>query len=230
MATPGFLKDGIDFYTLLCAYAQDGRYRIETTDLTECTTAIDLMKHVIGDSYGYHTGFASTVPGRFQMIFNSTIQEAHIFATARSCGMELCKRSNSTWLLDGSAESGTDFYYNDIQIEAKVYKNWSNMLSYAEQGSADPTVFHNADYVLCYLIERPWPEELMKLDCTKELVKTVGTAHWYWLKKIDGQYVVYFNDDLYDNTYRALSPIIPICKCRLTQDKLSVLLDTNAMY
>ena len=227
MSTPGFLINGIDFYQLLCAYVQSN---IEITDPQELALIIDLMKHVIGNSYGYKNDFASTIYGRFQMIFNSTIQEAHIFAIAKKYGMDLCKRSDSKWLLSDTHEIGTDFYYKDLQIEAKVYKNLNNMLSYAEQGSINPTVFHNADYVLCYLIDRPWPEELMAFEDMQEFTKRVGTSHWYWLRRINGQYVLHFNEDLYTNTHKALSPTLPICKCRQTSDKFSISLDTNLMF
>lgn len=229
MSTPGFLTNGIDFYQLLSAYAQDNKYCIEITSLQELEMVINLMKRVIGSSYGYKSDFASTIPGRFQMIFNSALQEAHVYAIAKKLGVKLCKRSDSTWLLDDTYEEGTDFYYKDTQIEAKVYKNWTNMLYYAKQGSIDPTVFHNADYVLCYLIEKPWPEELLALTDADTFAKKFGTAHWYWLKRINGKYVVYLNDDLYTDTYKSLSPLIPICKCRLTSDKLSICLDTNAI-
>ena len=228
MSTPGFLKDGIDFDQLLFPYLQNNG--IEITDPQELAVAINLMKHVIGDSYRYDQGFASTIHGRFQMIFNSTLQEAHIFAVAKQLGMNIGKRSDSTWLLSDTYEKGTDFYCEDLQIEAKVYKNWSNMLWYAEQGSNDSTVFHDADYVLCYLIDLPFPEELSDFDCLQARTSSVGTTHWYWLKRINGKYVVYFNEELYTNTYSALAKVLPICKCRLYSDKLSIFRDTNAMF
>ena len=216
LATPGFLKDGIDFEQLVKYCIANDCRRIEITDQMEVNLLVKLMERVIGHSYKYNEGFASTINGRSQMIFNSTMQELAIQAVEQQFG--LIKRSNAVWLLSDSYERGTDFYsVNNKQIEAKVYKTWSNMLIYADIGSKDHTVFHDADYVLCYLIDRP---EKAKLETSPEILQYVGQKHWYWLKRIDGKYVVYFDKDLYGLTYYLLPQILPVCYCKVYKDKI----------
>jgi hypothetical protein len=207
LATPGFLETGIDFEQLI-AYYLSNNCRIEITDPAEIKLIVDIMKRVISTSYGYKEGssdFVNTVHGRMQMIFNSSLQELSI----KKAG--LVKRSDTIWSLDDAYEKGTDFQsYNGKQIEAKVYKTWSNMLYYAEKGATDYTVFHGADYVLCYLIDKPSEKE-------QEYQK-----HWYWLKKINGKYVVYIDEALCNITACCLSSTLPICYCQLKDNKLVI--------
>lgn len=201
MATPGFLENGIDFEQLVLHYLANNHY-VEITDPKELTLAIKLMEHVIGTSIGYKEDpekLKAAIQRRFQMIFNSTQEEL----TSEAAG--LIKRSNAVWLLTGSYEKGTDFQScNGKQIEAKVYYDWNNMLEYAEKGSVDYTVFHGADYVLCYLINR------------------YDSKHWYWLKKINNVYNVYYEEELNSLTTECLPSVIPICYCRLREDKLVI--------
>lgn len=205
LGTPGFLNTGIDFEQLVAHYLANGCY-VEITDQAEIDLAINLMKHVIGSSFGYKNDFASSVNGRFQMIFNSTLQES----TAEPTGF--IKRSNAVWLLTDSYEKGTDFKsFNGKQIEAKVYKNRDTMTNAAKDGSKDFKVFHGADYVLCYLIDG------YELDKDKNTIK-----HWYWLKKINGIYTVYDNIELEDITRECLPKTIPICYCKLLDNKLII--------
>ena len=198
MATPGFLENGIDFEQLVLYYLANNCY-LEITDSKEVDLVIRLMKHVIGDSYGCKTDFASTIHGRFQIIFNSTLEEL----ITEKAG--LIKRSNAVWLLTDSYEKGTDFQSNNgKQIEAKVYINWYSMLDYAKKGSTDYTVFHGADYVLCYLIN------------------SYSSKHWYWLKKINNVYDVYYEEELNGLTTECLPSSISICYCRLREDRLII--------
>lgn len=201
MSTPGFLSNGIDFKLLVKHYLANNCY-IEITDPTEVKLATALMEHVIGTSYEYNEegSFAQTMPGRFQMITNSTLQEM----VAEENG-GLIKRSNAVWLLEGSYESGTDFRSsNNSQIETKVYKNEASMQKYAKKGSEVYTVFHGAEYVLCYLID------------------SYELKHWYWLKKINGIYSVYSNTELDQLTSECLPATLPVCYCKLKDNKLII--------
>ena len=202
MATPGFLKNGINFELLVMSYLANNYY-LEIALPEQVKLAKELMIHVIGTSYGYSTGFSATIHGRFQMIFNSTLEELYIKICLQNIG--LIKRSNAIWLLNGSYEPGTDFYSsNGKQIEAKVYKDFDNMKSWAEKGSEDPTVFHFADYVLCYLIN------------------SHESKHWWWLKKVDGVYDVY-KDAKFDSLISEYLPDnIPVCTCKLIDDKFII--------
>lgn len=198
MTTPGFLENGIDFAQLVLYYLANNCYLV-IIDPKEVDLAIRLMEHVIGDSFGYRTDFASIISKRFQMIFNSTLEEL----INEKAG--LIKQSNAIWLLTDSYEKGTDFRSsNGKQIESKVYYNWNRMLEFAEKGSVDYTVFHGADYVLCYLINSHESE------------------HWYWLKKINGVYVVYNDTELCDVTSKCLPSTIPVCYCKLVDNKLII--------
>jgi hypothetical protein len=201
LSTSGFLSNGIDFKLLVKHYLANNCY-IEITDPAEVKLAIALMEHVIGTSYEYNEegSFAQTIHGRFQLIFNSTLQEM----VAEENG-GLIKRSNAVWLLEGSYESGTDFRSsNNSQIETKVYKNEASMQKYAKKGSEVYTVFHGAEYVLCYLID------------------SYELKHWYWLKKINGIYSVYSNTELDQLTSECLPTTLPVCYCKLKDNKLII--------
>jgi hypothetical protein len=205
LVTPGFLENGIDFAPLVKHYLANNCY-IEITDPAEVSLARKLMIHVIDSSYGYDddsSDFARTEHGRFQMIFNSALQEL----IAKLAG--LVKKSNAVWLLTGSYEKGTDFQSaNGKHIEAKVYKNEASMKKYAKKGSVEYTVFHGAEYVLCYLID------------------SYEGKHWYWLKKINGTYSVYNNEELDQLTSECLPASISICYCKLRDNKLIIAKNT----
>ena len=201
MATPGFLNNGIDFELLVDHYIANG-YKLEITDPAEVRLVIALMEHVINTSYEYNeeNSFAKTVHGRFQMIFNSVLEELII----RRYG-GLLKKSDAIWLLEGSYEKGADFRSSqNAEIEAKVYKNEASMKKYAKKGSVEYTVFHGAEYILCYLIE----------SCEGK--------HWYWLKKIDSTYSIYSNEELEQLTSDCLPATIPICYCKSVDNKFIV--------
>ena len=197
MSTPGFLEDGIDFETLV-KYYLDNNCSTIIIQYSEFDLAIKLMEYVIGTSYKYKE--KDNRPIRFQMIFNSTLQELII----KACST-LIKRSSGLWTLSGHYEKGTDFISIDnVEIEAKVYKYFDSMLEYAEKGSKDYTVFHGADYVLCYLI-----------NSYKE-------KHWYWLKKTNGIYHVYEDAALNTLTSERLPATIPVCYCKINDNKMII--------
>ena len=201
MITPGFLSDGIDFEQLFDHYVASGHY-IEITEPTEVNLAIELMEHVINSSYEYNEedSFAKTKHGRFQMILNSTMGEVTI-----SRYSSLIKKSGAVWLLGGSYEKGTDFISNEnVEIEAKVYKNIDSLNFYAKKGSVEYTVFHGAEYVLCYLID------------------SYEGKHWHWLKKNNGVYDLYQDEGLEALTVERLPQSIPICYCKIVDNKIII--------
>lgn len=202
MTTPGFLDDGIDFEQLI-AYYKANNYSIEITDPAEVDLIINLVSYVINASYGYKNGTATIIPNRFQMIFNSALQEHYINEAAQEIGL-CCKQSSAVWRLGGSYEKGADFQSNTNKpIEVKMYKDWISMSSFIEKGSKDRKVFHDADYVLCYLIN------------SYEVDNDLRQKHWYWLKKTGNVYVVYDNTELLNITYKCLPTSLPICSCKL---------------
>ena len=201
MSTPGFLENGIDFEQLVLHYISSKDNRIEITDPTEVDLATRLMEYIINNSRGYNeNSFANTIHGRLQMIFNSTLEE-HII-NSRS---ELIKKSDAIWLLGGSYETGTDFKSKEeTNIEAKVYRDIDHMNSYAEKGSKHFTVFHGAEYVLCYLIY------------------SHKGRHWYWLKKTNGIYDTDTDEALIVRTKERLPDEIPICYCSIRDNKIII--------
>ena len=201
MVTPGFLNDGIDFEQLVKHYLANNCSAM-ITDHADLILARTLMEYIIKTSHEYNDegSFAKTIHGRFQMIFNSTLQEIIV----REKG-GLIKRSGAVWLLNGHYEKGADFLSEaNVEIETKVYKDEASMNAYAKKGSKEYTVFHGAEYVLCYLIN------------------SHEGKHWYWLKKVNGIYTVYNNKELDDLTDECLPTIIPVCYCKLTDDKLII--------
>ena len=197
MKTPGFLEDGIDFEPLVKYYLDNNCAKIVICE-AEFNLAMALMEYIIGTSYKYKN--KDNRPLRFQMIFNSTLQELVIQACST-----LIKRSSGLWSLSGHYEKGTDFISTEnVEIEAKVYKDRDSMLEYAKKGSVDYTVFHGADYVLCYLID------------------SYENKHWYWLKKTNGIYDVYSDKALDKLTSERLPESIPVCYCKVVGNTLII--------
>lgn len=206
MNTLGFLKNGIDFAQLVHQYLNNNCI-LEITDPAKVQFAKDLMDHVIKSSYGY--GSCNSSQLRFQMIFNSTMEELE----AEKAG--LIKSSSAIWQIDGKYEVGTDFLSkNGAKIETKVYLSENSMLAAAEAGSLNYKVFHGADYVLCYLIEG-------KVEITSK-APFRKIKHWLWLKKIDGKYSIYEEPELMEVTAECLPKAIPICHCTFCDDKIII--------
>ena len=210
MTTSGFLENGIDFEQLVNYYKAND-YDIEITDPVKIKLAKDLTTHVINNSYGYGDSFSRTQSGRFQMIFNSTLAELE----NEKAG--LIKRSSAIWTLNSKYETGTDFLSEDgTPVEAKVYRNKDSMSAAAKAGTLDYKVFHGAEYVICYLIDGE--VEIIAEEPFRKV------THWFWLKKIGGEYVeVKSNDsDLTEAITRRLPSAIPICRCTFYDDKIVI--------
>lgn len=199
MVTPGFLENGIDFDPLTDYYTANNYY-VEVTNQSEVKVAIALTESVINNSYGYQEeeSFVKKLSVRLQMMFNSMLWEKIV----KKCS-SLIRRSSAVWLVGGSYEKGTDFQSTEgVDIEAKVYKDINSMNFYAKKGSVDYTVFHGAEYVLCYLIN------------------SHENKHVYWLKKTNGIYHTYNDERLEDLTNKRLPAVIPVCYCKIRPDKI----------
>lgn len=199
MVTPGFLENGIDFDPLIDYYIANN-YHVEVANQPEVKVATALTESVINNSYGYQDENSAVKRDsiRLQMIFNSMLLE-NIVDRCTS----LIRKSSAIWLLGGSYEKGTDFRSTDgVDIEAKVYKDIDSMNFYAKKGSVDYTVFHGAEYVLCYLIN------------------SHENKHWYWLKKTGGIYHIYNDEGLENLTSKRLPQAIPVCYCKIRDNKV----------
>ena len=199
MVTPGFLENGIDFDPLIDYYIANN-CKVEIVNQPEVKVATALTEGVIKNSYGYQDEDSAVKSDnvRLQMIFNSMLWEKIV----DSC-TSLIRKSSAVWLLGGSYEKGTDFQSAEgVDIEAKVYKDIDSMNFYAKKGSVDYTVFHGAEYVLCYLIT------------------SYENKHVYWLKKTNGVYHIYNDEGLEDLTSKRLPVVIPICYCKIRDNKV----------
>lgn len=199
MATPGFLTNGIDFDQLTDYYVANN-CRADIVNPVEVKVATALTESVINNSHGYQEEGSSVkkLNVRLQMIFNSMLWEKIV----KRCS-SLIRKSSAVWLVGGSYEKGTDFQSTEgVDIEAKVYKDINSMNFYAKKGSVDYTVFHGAEYVLCYLIN------------------SHENKHVYWLKKTNGIYHIYNNEGLDALTSKRLPAVIPICYCKMLADKV----------
>jgi hypothetical protein len=198
LVTPGFLDNGIDF-DQLTDYYEANNCKVSIVNQTEVKVARALTESVINNSHGYQEEESSAKKPnvRLQMIFNSMLWEKIV----KRCS-SLIRKSSAIWLVGGSYEKGTDFQSTDgVDIEAKVYKDINSMNFYAKKGSIDYTVFHGAEYVLCYLIN------------------SHENKHVYWLKKTNGIYHIYNDEGLEDLTNKHLPAVIPVCYCKMENDR-----------
>lgn len=199
MTTPGFLENGIDFDQLTDYYVTNN-CRVDIVNQIEVKVATTLTESVINNSHGYQEeeSSAKKLNVRLQMIFNSMLWEKIV----KRCS-SLIRKSGAVWLVGGSYEKGTDFQSTDgVDIEAKVYKDINSMNFYAKKGSVDYTVFHGAEYVLCYLIN------------------SHENKHVYWLKKTNGIYHIYNDEGLEYLTSKRLPAVIPVCYCTIRPGKI----------
>jgi len=199
LVTPGFLENGIDFDPLIDYYVANNYY-VEVVNQSEVKVATALTESVINNSHGYQEEESSAKKPnvRLRMIFNSMLWEKIVKRVS-----SLIRKSSAVWLVGGSYEKGTDFQSTDgVDIEAKVYKDINSMNFYAKKGSVDYTVFHGAEYVLCYL------------NNSQE------NKHVYWLKKTNGIYHIYNDEGLEYLTSKRLPQVIPVCYCTIRPDKI----------
>lgn len=189
--TPGFHEDSIDFEQFVRYYLAHN-CRVDIFNKKEIDLLYNITKYVIEASYGYDDSeFLKTPHGRAQVIFNSVLQEIII-----EHYLGYIKRSSAIWSLTSEAESGTDFITDDgIKIEAKVYKDINSMTKFANKASENSSVFHKADYVLCYLIE------------------SHDGKHWHWLKNNAGIYSTDNIEQRFIDDLNKLPKDIKICYC-----------------
>jgi uncharacterized protein YkuJ len=116
--------------------------------------------------------------------------------------LHLTRNSDSKWLFNGTYETGTDFTgQSGLKVEAKVYYSEESMAAKIEEANkGDKYIFHNADFVCCYLIS------------TRRFIENCP-YHYQWLKRVNGKYEVY-NDSKLDNLMRqSLPEKLPLCRC-----------------
>ena len=191
---------GVDLTVFATEFWAKTKFIIRNTSEERLLDALKtLVQKVIDDSIRYKDKDVTNPPKRFQIMVNGNILEIYLLA-ADVFG--LIRKSDSKWLITGTYESGTDFIsQNGKNIEAKVYfseKSMTEKIEAANQG--DRYIFHDADVVCCYLI-----------NTTRFIANK--PYHYQWLKRIEGQYVLY-NDESLDNlTQESMPERLPLCRC-----------------
>ena len=161
-----------------------------------------VVQQVIDNSIQYKDESVKDTAKRFQIIINGNIleiylKEAEIF--------KLTRNSDSKWLFNGTYEVGADFTSEKgYGIEAKVYYSEESMTAKIEEANnGNKYIFHEADFVCCYLI-------------TTNRFIDEQPYHYQWLKRVNGSYVVYNDEKLDNKTKAALPEKLPLCRCRET--------------
>lgn len=170
---------------------------------TESESFLDAMRalitKIIAESIRYQDKDVKVPAKRLQIILNGNVLEIFLM---EAVDFHLTRRSDSKWLLNGTYETGADFIgQSGSTIEAKVYYSAASMTEKIDEANTgNRYIFHNADFVCCYLIntdrfieERPY--------------------HYQWLKKVNDKYELY-NDPTLDNLTRQSMPErLPLCRC-----------------
>ena len=196
--TFGFDADKL-FYELL----EKGRLTIRNTGSEQFLDAMrSLIQKIINESIQYQDEAVKDPPKRLQIILNGNILEIFL-KTAEA--FQLTRNSDSKWLFNGTYEVGTDFINENGQgVEAKVYYSEDSMTAKIEEANnGNRYIFHDADFVCCYLIT------------TKRLFKE-SPYHYQWLQRINGKYVLYNDEKFDDLTRSALPEKLPLCRCKET--------------
>ncbi len=157
----------------------------------------DLLIKIGNDSIQYQD--VKDPPKRLQIILNGTILEIFLMEAEV---LHLTRNSDSKWLFNGTYETGTDFTeQSGLKVEAKVYYSEESMTAKIEEANkGNRYIFHNADFVCCYLIT------------TRRFIENYP-YHYQWLKRVNGKYEVY-NDSKLDNLMRQEFPEkLPLCRC-----------------
>ena len=186
---------GFDADTIAYEFLKTGRVRIYNDGSEQVLTAVrDIINYVINTSYAYNDEAVKDPAKRFQIIINGNILEIYLKHSA----FDFIRTSSSKWLINGSYDVGTDFVDSSgTKIEAKVYYSDASMRSkMLAANDGNRYIFHDADYVCCYLISE---------------------GVYQWLKRVDGIYVEH-NDALFTNlTTKFLPEQLPLCRC-ITND------------
>lgn len=190
---------GFDADKLVQNFWEKGHITICNTGSEQFLDAMkDLLQKIINDSISYQDESVKDLPKRLQIILNGNILEIFLEAA----GLQLTRNSDSKWLFNGTYETGADFIGQSGRgVEAKVYYSEESMTAKIEEANnGNRYIFHNADFVCCYLIT------------TKRFIDN-RPYHYQWLKRVNGKYEVY-NYSKLDNLMRQKFPEkLPLCRC-----------------
>lgn len=194
---------GFDADKLFREFYEKGRLIIRNIGSEMFLDAMrDLIQKIINDSIQYQDEAVKDPPKRLQIILNGNILEIYLKAAE---GFQLTKNSDSKWLFNGTYEVGADFTSEKgYSIEAKVYYSVDSMNAKIEEANnGNRYIFHDADFVCCYLIT------------TKRFIEG-HPFHYQWLKQVNGHYEVYDDANLDNLTRAALPEKLPLCRCKET--------------
>ncbi len=158
-----------------------------------------IVQQVIDNSIQYKDELVKDTAKRFQIIINGNILE--IFLRDAEV-FKLTRNSDSKWLFNGTYEVGPDFTSEKgYGIEAKVYYSEESMNAKIEEANkGNRYIFHDADFVCCYLI-------------TTNRVMENRYFHYQWLKRVNGIYQIYNDSKLDSMTKNTLPEKLPLCRC-----------------
>lgn len=149
----------------------------------------DVVQQVRDTSYAYES--VDKLHKRFQLIINGLILERYL---QRAAGHLLIRKSDPKWVLNGTYESGTDFVTPEgIKVEAKVYYSELSMIEKVNAANrGNRYIFHDADYVCCYLIT---------------------SQKYQWLRRVNGVYSTYEDSTVKQWSEANLPSQLPLCRC-----------------
>lgn len=203
-AAPWFIFNeetfGFDADKLFYEFLEKGHITIRNIGSEQILDATrDLIQKIINESIQYQNESVKDPPKRLQIILNGNILEIYL-KTAEV--FQLTRNSDSKWLFNGTYEVGTDFTdEKGYGVEAKVYYSEESMTAKIEEANkGNRYIFHDADFVCCYLIT------------TKRMIDG-HPFHYQWLKRINGLYQVYNDQEFDDKIRKALPEKLPLCRC-----------------
>ena len=206
-AAPWFIFNeetfGFDADKLFYELFEKGRLIIRNTGSELFLDAMrSLIQKIIKESVQYQDEAVKDPPKRLQIILNGNILEIYL-KTAEA--LQLTRNSDSKWLFNGTYEVGADFTSdNGYGVEAKVYYSEDSMTAKIEEANkGNRYIFHDADFVCCYLIT------------TKRLIND-SPYHYQWLQRVNGKYEIYNDEKLDRLTRTSLPEKLPLSRCKET--------------
>ena len=162
----------------------------------------DIVNRVIDVSVHYQDKEVKNPAKRFQIIINGSILEIFLL---KAEVFNLTRNSDPLWLINSDYETGPDFTSELSKgIEAKVYYSEESMAAKIEEANkGNPYIFHNADFVCCYLI-------------TTNRYLDSQLFHYQWLQRVNGKYEIYNNINLDTKTRDFMPAQLPLCRCTET--------------
>jgi hypothetical protein len=191
---------GFDADKMLQDFQTKDKIIIRNTNSEKILDAMQaLIAKIIEESFQYTDETVRQHAKRLQLILNGNILEAYL---AQAEVFKLTRNSDAKWLFNGTYEIGPDFTSQRGKgVEAKVYYSEESMLAKInEANNGNSHVFHDADFVCCYLI-------------TTTKYANNRPYRYQWLRRVNGTYEVYHDFSLDELTRGHMPEKLPLCRC-----------------